>query len=303
MATIDLHMHSVISIDGELEPEEVIRRAASRGIRAAALTDHNSVRGVSRALEEAVRLGIRLAKGVELDCRLGERNLHLLAYGIDERHPVFAEIEEEILDQERRCSARRLEIFHEMGLKFDDSLVLSQNPYHLSVPEDIAMVALQNPENDGCELLKPYRPGGARSGNPYVNFYWDYASQGKPAYQEVKYRSFEELNRAMLDMGAVTVIAHPGATVKEDEEAIRYMAGCGVGGMEVFSSYHRAEQRRYYGDLARRLGLTATAGSDFHGRSKPSLMPGDTGCEPAEEQAVLEAAEAAGIFGGHGGGR
>ena len=49
MATIDLHMHSVISIDGELEPEEVIRRAASRGIRAAALTDHNSVRGVSRA--------------------------------------------------------------------------------------------------------------------------------------------------------------------------------------------------------------------------------------------------------------
>ena len=56
MATIDLHMHSVISIDGELEPEEVIRRAASRGIRAAALTDHNSVRGVSRALEEAARL-------------------------------------------------------------------------------------------------------------------------------------------------------------------------------------------------------------------------------------------------------
>ena len=99
MATIDLHMHSVISIDGELEPEEVIRRAVSRGIRAAALTDHNSVRGVSRAWEEAARLGIRLAKGVELDCRLGERNLHLLAYGIDERHPVFAEIEEEILAQ------------------------------------------------------------------------------------------------------------------------------------------------------------------------------------------------------------
>ena len=58
MATIDLHMHSVISIDGELEPEEVIRRAVSRGIRAAALTDHNSVRGVSRAWEEAARLGI-----------------------------------------------------------------------------------------------------------------------------------------------------------------------------------------------------------------------------------------------------
>lgn len=64
---------------------------------------------------EAARLGIRLAKGVELDCRLGERNLHLLAYGIDERYPVFQEIEEEILAQERRCSARRLEIFHENG--------------------------------------------------------------------------------------------------------------------------------------------------------------------------------------------
>lgn len=297
MAKIDLHMHSIISIDGELDPGEVVRRAAARGLEAIALTDHNSVRGVAGASEQAGRLGIRLAKGVELDCRLGERNLHLLAYNIDVSAPVFADIEEEILDQEQRYSGRRMEIFHQMGLKFDDSRVCASNPYGLAVTEDIAREALNEPANDGCELLKPYRPGGQRCDNPYVNFYWDFASQGEPAYLAVKYRSFEELNRAVLDMGGVTVIAHPGATVGRDEEAIRYMVGCGVRGLEVFSSYHTAQQRAYYGDLAGRLGIAATAGSDFHGKSKPGLMPGDTGCSPEEEPAVMAAAEALGIFG------
>lgn len=77
----------------------------------------------------------------------------------------------------------------------------------------------------------------------------------------------------MLDMGAVTVIAHPGATVKRTRRrsAIWPAAGRRDGG--VFQLSH-GEQRRHYEDLARRLGLTATAGSDFHGRSKPGLMPG-----------------------------
>lgn len=303
MAMIDLHMHSIISTDGELEPEQVIVLAAQRGLQAVALTDHNSVRGVARARAQAEKLGLLLAKGVELDCCLGGRNLHLLAYNIDENAPIFAQIEDEILDQERRCSGRRMEIFHQMGLKFDDSRVCASNPYGLAVAEDIAREALNEPANDGCELLRPYRPGGERSDNPYVNFYWDFASQGKPAYLEVIYRSFEELNKAMLDMGGVTVIAHPGATVGRDEEAILHMVSCGVSGLEVFSSYHSAEQRNYYAGLARRLDIAATAGSDFHGKSKPGLMPGDTGCGPEQEQAVIAAAEEAGILGGRGGAR
>ena len=296
MGKIDLHMHSVISIDGELEPEEVVRRAQGQGIEAMALTDHNTVRGTKRALKEAEAFGIRLVEGVELDCVLGKRNLHLLAYGIDPENPVFAEIEGEILDQERRFSARRLEIFHEMGLKFDDDWVLSQNQYGLAVPEDIAMSALGDPGNEGCELLAPYRPGGSRSGNPYVNFYWDFASQGKAAYLKVSYRSFDELNRRMLDQGAVTVIAHPGATVDRDEDAIRYMVRAGVKGMEAYSSYHTPEQRAYYIGLARELGIAVTAGSDFHGRSKPSIRPGDTGCDGEAEREITQGLEKIGIF-------
>lgn len=82
-------MHSVISIDGELEPEEVVRRAAGEGLRAIALTDHNTVRGTGRALKEAEKLGIRLVEGVELDCVLNGRNLHLLAYGHRRRESGF----------------------------------------------------------------------------------------------------------------------------------------------------------------------------------------------------------------------
>lgn len=35
------------------------------------------------------------------------------------------------------------------------------------------------------ELLKPYRSGGSRSDNPYVNFYWDYYVQENLVIQKL----------------------------------------------------------------------------------------------------------------------
>ena len=60
------------------------------------------------------------------------------------------------------------------------------------------------------ELLKPYRSGGSRSDNPYVNFYWDYYAQGKPCYTEVIFPSLEKTIQLINDHGGVAVLAHPG---------------------------------------------------------------------------------------------
>src|SRR2546428_13957844 len=47
---IDLHTHSTAS-DGTLTPEELVDLAAEKGLRAIALTDHDTVGGISAALE------------------------------------------------------------------------------------------------------------------------------------------------------------------------------------------------------------------------------------------------------------
>ena len=81
MIKADLHTHSTAS-DGTLEPEELVARAAQRGFTHLALTDHDSVEGIARAQEEAVRWGIVLIPGVEISCNAG-REVHILGYGLD----------------------------------------------------------------------------------------------------------------------------------------------------------------------------------------------------------------------------
>ena len=49
---IDLHVHSSCS-DGTLTPREVVRYAAKKGLAAIALTDHDTIRGIAPAREEA----------------------------------------------------------------------------------------------------------------------------------------------------------------------------------------------------------------------------------------------------------
>ena len=51
---VDLHLHSCYS-DGLHPPAELVRMAAEKGLRAIAITDHDSVDGIDEALEAGER--------------------------------------------------------------------------------------------------------------------------------------------------------------------------------------------------------------------------------------------------------
>ena len=72
--------------DGELDPAAVVREAASRGVRALALTDHDTLAAYrwqdGAAFDEARRLGVLLTVGIELDVAHGGREFHLLGLGL-----------------------------------------------------------------------------------------------------------------------------------------------------------------------------------------------------------------------------
>jgi hypothetical protein len=48
----------------------------------------------------------------------------------------------------------------------------------------------------------------------------------------------------------------------------------GLVGLEAACSGYRRHEREGYADLARRFGLIASGGSDYHGRYKPGLELG-----------------------------
>lgn len=284
MSRIDLHMHSIISLDGEYEPEELAVLCKENGVVVASLTDHNSVRGVKRMAEAGKKMGFQVVPGVELDCIYGDLNLHLLGYGIDVEHPEFEKNEENLLMQKKNASRNEMDIIKELGIFFEEEAVMKLARDGIVVGEMIGEAAIADPRNRQNPLVQPYLPGGARSDNPYVNFFWDYFSQGKPAFLPIRYMSFSQALNLIREAGGIPVIAHPGQTVKGNEEMIREMVSLGVRGLEVYSSYHSLEEVEYYRRLADDLGILKTIGSDFHGKTKPSVYLGKTNGDVDEEE-------------------
>ncbi|MGH9009027.1 MAG: PHP domain-containing protein, partial [Acidimicrobiia bacterium] len=76
---IDLHTHSTAS-DGSDEPAALMAMAASQGLSAVALTDHDTIEGLAEARAAATEAGLRLVQGCELSCEVGSATMHLLVY-------------------------------------------------------------------------------------------------------------------------------------------------------------------------------------------------------------------------------
>ena len=276
---IDLHMHSLYSDDGEFTPENLIFQCKEKGIHILSVTDHNCVRADSEAREAAERLGLMYLSGGEFDCTYNGRNFHMLGYGIDCGKDFFAGVERAVESQSRRASLEMLEKTRALGFSVTEEELdgLSSEEFRKGkwTGEMFGEVLLSKPEYEGHPLLAPYREGGKRSGNPYVNIYWDFYSQGKPCYGAVTYPSMEEMIEGIHEAGGIAVLAHPGANLKGRENLLEELAVLDFDGIEVFSSYHNEIQENYFLEAAGRFGKLVTCGSDFHGKTKPAISLGE----------------------------
>lgn len=288
MSYIDLHMHSLYSDDGEFSPKELVDLCVGKGIKYFSIADHNSVKGIKEAKEYCKDKEINIIPAVELDCTVDGVNLHVLGYGIDYNNDIFDKIEDDIIKQEQGASKKRMKLIRELGIDFSDEVIKKLSKNGVVNGEMIAEAAMEFDKDKNNPLLQPYYENGTRSDNPYVNFYWDYCAQGKPAYAEVKYISLEKAIEVIKTSGGIPVLAHPGNNVKEKHSLLESIRVCGIEGIEVYSSYHSKEQVEYYKEYAMKHKLILTCGSDFHGKTKPSIAIGSTDCENKENDIISE---------------
>ena len=82
---VDLHSHSTFS-DGMLTPEQLAERLDAAGVGFVALTDHDTVDGLTRFRAAASRRGMAAIAGVEITTQCDDREAHLLAYGFEPAH-------------------------------------------------------------------------------------------------------------------------------------------------------------------------------------------------------------------------
>ena len=276
---IDLHMHSFYSEDGEFSPKELVDQCAALGIQTMSITDHNCVRANLEGARFAAAKGMKYIPGVELDCTFEGVNLHVLGYDIDFQSEDFYRIEQNIENQSFEASRKRLLAFQELGYHVteNDLAALEKEHYWKGrwTGEMFAEILLSRPEYMQDKKLLPYREGGSRSDNPYVNFYWDFCSQGKICYAPIEFPSLQEVEKLIHHIDGIAVLAHPGENLKNHKALLQPILDTGLDGIEVFSSYHSEEDILYYNEAAEQRKLIITCGSDYHGKIKPAITLGN----------------------------
>ena len=167
---IDLHMHSKYSDDGEFTPTQLVEQCHKAGIKVMAIADHNSVKAIDEAKEAAAKLNIKYIPSVEIDCTYKGINLHVLGYGVDYHHADFVTLEENVLNQELACSKEKVKLTNMLGFDVDQAALDALSDNGVYTGEMFGEVLLNDQRYNENSLLKPYRSGGERSDNPYVNF-------------------------------------------------------------------------------------------------------------------------------------
>ncbi len=264
----DLHTHTKAS-DGFLAAPELLAEARGAGLAAVAITDHDTVSGLSAALAAAADAGVEVVPGVELSCALGRAEVHILGYYPGDPDAI-----------EAACAAVREHRHVRMREMVEKAMGLGLGVSY----EEVAALA------EGESVGRPHlaRLLVDKGIVPSMQTAFDrYLSDGGAAYVPKKRLTAAEGIGLIRDAGGVPVLAHPG--VNGVDKHLEAILDLGIRGIEATYSMHTEGQRARFLAFAQRHDLVVTGGSDYHG--DPSH--GRTLGEPSVPMERLDALKAA----------
>jgi len=277
-ATMDLHSHTLRS-DGVLRPAELVAAAAAAGVRLLAITDHDTLAGVRElGRDGAVPAGLELVPGIEINSVLdeaesagaGDGEVHILGLGVD---PDDAALEAALA---RQRDARRVR-FEQMVARLRE----------IGLPVDRALE--DQPTTTDEDALGRPRIARALIQCGYATSIEDafvrHLSRGRPAYVPRQGLGPVEAIRAIRAAGGIASLAH-FAEAPRHVPFIRELVDAGLNGLEVYYRSYEPATVALLHDIAARLGVAMTGGTDFHGDR-------ETYAEAHAELYVPEAAVAA----------
>lgn len=252
-------MHSSFS-DGSEKPEELIELAVANGVHAVALTDHDTVKGVSRFIRSARTHGIEAISGVEISTSSASAEMHLLGYFMNHLDAVLATQLEWIRSARDARNEEILHKLHKLGMSLNWREIRSFAGDHV----------IGRPHFARAMVARGYCSSTKQAFSRYL-------SHGCPAYAKRRTLTAAEAIEIIRGAGGVAVLAHPftlGLTYMDLSDLMRDMCEFGLGGIEVYYPQHSPEQVREYLKIAKEHDLVPTGGTDYHGCHTPDLTIG-----------------------------
>jgi predicted metal-dependent phosphoesterase TrpH len=257
---VDLHVHSTAS-DGSLSPLKIIERAKEIGLRAVAITDHDTIEGSAEALGYPPLPSLEILSGIEISAHVPSGTMHILGYLLRLDDSSLRQTLKRVQEARANRNIKIVERLQELGVPIQ---------YH-----ELTAVS------GGGQIGRPHiaqvlvHKGAARSVNEAFK---RFLRKGGVAYVS-RYRLLPgEAIQMILRAGGVPVLSHPFTLDVKDEgdleDLLVDLKGVGLKGMEVYYPEHGPERTTQYERLARRHGLVMTGGTDFHGEAKPRVQMG-----------------------------
>jgi predicted metal-dependent phosphoesterase TrpH len=257
----DLHTHTTAS-DGRLRPRELVREAAQHGVRAFAITDHDTVEGVDGAQDEAAKLGVELIPGIEVSASYETTSIHILGLFIRHRESWLVDFFTQARERRIERIHRILEKLARQGVEIEPAEVFAKSTHGTVGRPHIADVLVER--------------GIVASTTEAFDRYLGLRAPAYVGYDKITYRDAIDLIR---QAGGVASLAHPGLI--EQDDIIPKLVDAGLQALEVFHCEHSPRKIKEYLELTSRHGLLVTGGSDFHADGAGTTL----GCPELSERA------------------
>ena len=276
MKTIDLHTHSTAS-DGMLTPTELVNYAAEKGLCAVALTDHDTLAGISEARAAAEKTNVRLISGAEFSTMYEKISLHIVGLFLPENAP---EITDRLEYMQNSRVTRNIKMLDNLK---NEGVDISLDELKEKFPDSVISRA------HIAQLLQEKGYVGSKN-----EAFDRYIGSRCRAYVEKESLTPQETVSLIKNAGGVAVWAHPLLCKLSDrnlEKMTGILKGYGLDAIEAYYPTHGTRDTAHIKMLAQKYGLALSGGSDFHGSIKPGLDLGSgygSLCVPYE---VLEKRE------------
>ena len=276
MLDYDLHCHSSIS-DGTLAPAELVARAAERGVKVLALTDHDDMDGLDEARAAAARYGITFINGVEISVTWRTHTVHIVGLGIDPAYPPLVEGLRSVRSGRGERARKMADALAKVGIGG-----VLQGAYRYA----------ENPNMIGRTHFARYLVEAGHC-KDVKSVFSRYLANGKTGYVPHQWAALADAVGWVRGSGGVAVLAHPGRYMvgrnsmgkKTMHELLAEFVMCGGQAIEVVSGSHTPEQHAEFARYAGEFNLWCSCGSDFHGpdesyRDMGRLPDFPMGCRP-----------------------
>ena len=257
---IDLHVHTLAS-DGSDTPVDVVRMAAELGLRAIAVTDHDTFAGLPEAIEAGARYGVEVVPGVELSTIYDGVEVHVLGYYMDAGHPRLRAMMARATAERNARNETMVQRLHDAGYP------VTMDALHAEFP---GQTMLGRPHISEYLMRRGY-VASVQDGMKNL------LGRGKPFYVARYNIPLEESVETLRAAGGLPVVAHLFKyryTPEQLTAMVDAAAAAGAVGLEAMYTNYTPAQEQAVRVLAAERGLLCTGGTDYHGARKPDIALG-----------------------------